>query len=180
MPAVASGERTGSFQELRNALHIDKNDLDTCLVQQPDLFYRVSEEYTLARSLQDEIKHDILNLEAALGAQFRADASEDKKPPSVEAIKHMIAGTPKMISLQKEMLDASTRVGKWATLKESYEMRSSSLKSMTHLFAANYFTVSTGVRLKNEAIERGGDRNRNDAGEERRNREPRVRPRDVE
>lgn len=174
MPSQAEGPRTGTFEELREALQIDKNDLDTCLVEQPDLFYRVSEAYTLARSLQDEIKSDITQLTSALGAQFRANVPDGQKAPTVDAINQMIAGSPKMIDLQKEMLLASTKVGKWAALKESYDMRSSALKSLTQLFSSNYFTVQTGSRQRGDAIERGADAIKRESGEERQNRAPRV------
>lgn len=180
MPQVADGEHTGTFTQLKAAVAIDKNDLDTCLVEQPDLFYRVSEAYTMARSLQDEIKYDITKLTAELGAQFRSAASDDKKPPSVEAVNHMINNSPKMVDLQKEMLVASTTVGKWAALKEAYDMRASALKSLTQLFSSNYFTVQTGSRTRSEAVQRFGDDVREASGVERRNRPTRERLRPSE
>lgn len=176
MVARESG-RTSLFEDLKAAVQIDKNDLDSCLVQQPDLFYRVSEEYTLARSLQDEIKFDITQLEAELGAQFRKEAEGEKKPPTDTAVKALIAATPKMIDLQKELLAASKRVGKWGALKEAYDMRASALKSLTQLYASSYFTVQTGKAPIADARGRIGDDMRKEGGEERRSREPRQRPR---
>lgn len=178
MPKAADTDqpRTSLFDDLKRAVEIDKNDLDTCLVEQPDLFYRVSEQYTLARSLQDEIKYDIAQLEAELSAQFRKENDGEKKGPTVDAVKAAVLSSPKMIDLQKELLSASTKVGKWAALKEAYDMRASALKSLTQLFASNYFTVSTGQKPRDEARGRLGDDARQVAGEERRNREPRVRP----
>lgn len=177
MPSSPTGERTGSFSELRQALLIDKNSLDDDLVEQPDLFYRVSEQYTQARSFQDQIKTEITQLESELGAQIREEAELNKAKVTVDAVKQEIAGSPKMIALQKEFWDAATTVGKWASLKESYDMRASALKSLVQLYASNYFSVQTGSRPRAEAMTRLADEARAEGGNERREREPRQRPR---
>jgi len=171
-----------TLEELQHGLRIDKHDMDTCLIQQPQLFYRVSDLYARATADRDSYKVDIETAEAELFSQFRRqlldeeeqDVEDNKKKGSRvtdTAIKSKVAASKRMIDLHRKYLNAKERADSLAALKEAYQQRSYVLKDLVALYVSNYFTTESGGKARNAAKDNSADRNREAAG--RLNREAR-------
>ena len=176
MPKLGSGERTGTFADLKDALQIDKLALDDAWVELPDLFWRVSEAYTMACSDRDELKLELGELRASLSSQYRAEAESAGKKTSVDSINAEVENSPKYADLQREYSDLVAKAAKWAALKEAYGTRRDALKGLTQLYASNYFSIDAGSRPRSAAVDSVAERNRLEAGTERQNRPTRLRP----
>lgn len=173
MPKVTEQEGKSLFAELRDALVIDKISLDDAWVEHPDLFYRVSEQLTLAIAQRDAKKLDLNNAIAELDEQIRREAGERKI--TEKAIEQQISMTPRVIDLRDELGRLGGRVDKWLALKESYQQRSYALKALVELYNSNYFTTSTGKAAHRAAADSVADHVREEAGRSRRERPVRER-----
>jgi hypothetical protein len=133
------GLTDSDFQQFENLLRIDRNALDVALEIQPDMFYRVSKNLVLCISKRDAAKQELQEIESAVDAQIRRDASiagEKVTNPEVESLK----GLDKGVLVAKEELAAlNLRVGKWSALKEAFLQRSYALKELVALYSANYY-----------------------------------------
>src|SRR3990167_7589612 len=71
---ASSNGRAAGLDAWVGKLQIDKEDLDTCLAEQPDLSYYVGEAYADAVDRRDALKLDLEELQADLDKKVRAEA----------------------------------------------------------------------------------------------------------
>lgn len=120
---------------LEEGLRIEKDALDDGLLQQPDLFYRVSKELTLATSRRDAAKQGVADAEA--NVELALHRSKDKY--TVGEIKAHIAVAPSVKAARKMLADLQYEVNALNGLKEAFSQRSYALKELVALFIANYY-----------------------------------------
>jgi hypothetical protein len=155
MPKTRDEDETNSLlDDLRDGLKIDRNDLDTALMEQPDAYWRVSEAYVMACSRRDEIKMERDQAMAELDRQFRQEAEKAGDKLTEKSLQSQIDLSPKIIDYRKKYARACLQADLLAGMKESYRDRSGALRELAQLFASNYFTVSTGSRARDEAGDR--------------------------
>lgn len=155
-----------NYEELRDALRIDKFNLDDELIRNPELVQRVGESVELAISQRDEASLDLKNAMAAMDAVIRGEAGDKKI--TEKAIEQEINDTVKIIDMRKNIIRMTEKVGRWQALRESYRDRSAALKGLCSLHATNYFVVNSGTPYQREAKERRADDVRQRAAEQRR------------
>jgi hypothetical protein len=120
---------------LEEGLRISKDALDDGLLQQPDLFYRVSKELTLATSRRDAAKQGVADAEAQV--ELGLHRSRDKY--TVGEIKAHVAVAPSVKAARKLLADLQYEVNQLNALKEAFSQRSYALKELVSLFIANYY-----------------------------------------
>jgi hypothetical protein len=157
-------EANGLIDDLRVGLRIDKNDLDTALMEQPDAYWRVSEAYVMACSRRDEMKLEMGQATAELDKQYRGEAEKAGDKLTEKSLQSQIDLAPKIIDFKKKYGAACLKADLLAAMKESYRDRSGALRELSQLYASNYFTVSMGSRARDEAGGRKADDIRNTAG----------------
>jgi len=158
-------DQLSDYEQLRDALRIDKFNLDDELVNNPELVQRVGEQVEMAISRRDEANLDLKNAMAALDAVLREEAGDKKL--TEKAIEQQINDSVKIIDMRKNIIRLTEKVGRWQALRESYRDRSSALKGLCSLHATNYFVVNSGSPYRREAVSRQADDIRAKAGEER-------------
>lgn len=182
--------KEADVDEFHGMLAIDRDDLDRCLMEQPDIYYQVSQQLTLALAERDAIKLDLDEAEAKLGGELRENAAKDealqtliaeketergskKRPRRSEnrltegAIREKLQTAPKLKSIRRDLLEANQLVNSWSDLKEAFRQRSFMLRELVSL--------RLGER-SDSAMERGAwqvraetaERNREDIREARR------------
>ena len=115
------------YDECRQFLRIDRNDLDSCLQQQPEAYHHAAEAYILAVAQRDETKLILEELTAELDQGVRATASAAGEKLTESAIQARLTGLPKIQTLTRKLLDAKLEADRWAALKESFQQRSHAL-----------------------------------------------------
>jgi hypothetical protein len=163
MPRQNEGEEQGPLAEYERGLRIDKNDLDTALIQQPDIFYRVAKELTLAISRRDEMKLNINEAIADLDQQIRSRSEKTTEG----GIAKEIDSAPKIIDLRRDYGRLNHKVDRWTALKEAYQSRSYVLKDLCGLYVAGYFSTQSGGGARNDARTRLADEARTRVAEAR-------------
>lgn len=138
------GDDSGKFKErepldiagLEEGLRINKNGLDESLLQQPDLFYRVSKELTLATSRRDAAKQGVADAEA----HVELGLHRTREKCTVGEIKAHVAVAPSVRQARKLLADLQYEVNQLSALKEAFAQRSYALKELVALYIANYYS----------------------------------------
>lgn len=156
------------FEELRQGLSIDPEDLDRCLVQQPDLYYHVAELYANALSEKDGAKLDLEEASADLDMQLRKDAQEKEERITEEGFKQRLRASPVIKKLNRSFLELREQADILLALKESYQQRSFMLRELVarQISEINNLGLGKSTGIRNDRAESI----RNRAGEMRRER----------
>jgi predicted nucleic acid-binding Zn-ribbon protein len=124
-----------NIEEFRQYLKIDKSSLDDEVVQQPSLFYEVSESCAEASAERDALKEQLAVVDADLDKKIR---SKNEKGTEAQ-IKNQIQAHPDHQKAFAEWLDAKLLADKLTALKDAFKDRSFMIRELGSLFVSNYF-----------------------------------------
>lgn len=137
------------FQELRDALQIDKNSLDTDMIQQPVLFMSVCEAHVMAMSERDTAKEKLASVDAQLAHDTRTKWTNSGEKFSEVRVGDQVQTEPKHIVQYAYFQHLVRRAAYLGALKDSYEQRGKMLHELGSLFVSGYFsTVSAKSAAK--------------------------------
>lgn len=139
--------------EIRSKLRIDDDDLDQCLVDQPEYFYQAAQAATEAGAIRDGLELELKELKAQLDGDFRQQA---ERKLTETALTNRIITLPKVKDLTRKVLDAKRRAEDAIVLKEAFTQRSYALKDLT--------AIQLG-RMYNLGVERGAVTARQNIGD---------------
>jgi hypothetical protein len=128
------------LEQLKQSLLIDRNDLDTALIQQPDLYHQVSEQYAKSISLRDRAKAELEEEAALIDFATRQHAAENDLRITETVVANSIKVDASYRKAQQKYLDLREQTDQWEGLLKSYEQRSYALKELVNLFTAGYWT----------------------------------------
>jgi len=124
---------------LEQQMIIDKDGLDECLVQQPVLYSKVSQEYAVAVSRRDEQKDRVKQVEAHLSLQFRQDTLVKGEKATEKTIEAMVLTSDERTRAVAKYNASTLELEMWQALKEAYQQRAYALKDLAGLYVAGYF-----------------------------------------
>lgn len=142
-----------SLNDLKGQLQIDTDDLDGSLVEQPDLYYHVAEQFALAVANRDTSKLELEEAQAELDEQYRKKALEDDVKITEAALSKKLIATPRIQELERALLATRAEADKWQALKEAFQQRSFMLRELVSIRISN---------LNNLSLERGVNRSHAD------------------
>lgn len=150
--------------ELQKRLRIDQDDLDSCLVEQPELFRQVAEAYVLAAGRRDALKLDFEEETAETYARLRAEAIENQDKVSEATMQSRITIDDKIKDLSRKLSNARVDTDEWGVLKESFQQRSWMLRELValriselHQLSAERGSDSQRVGLRDSVAQRNRD-----------------------
>jgi hypothetical protein len=126
---------------LRKLLAIDKNALDDCIIENPQLVLDVGDAHAEAIGVRDTLKEKLAVTDAELDEEIR-ESLKDKKATE-GAIKAMILMDKKHTQAFTAYIRAKTDADKLAALKTAYDDRREALRDLAKLYLGNYFDHST-------------------------------------
>jgi hypothetical protein len=129
------------IDEFKKYLRIDKQALDDEVIQQPELFFQVSEAYAQAVAERDALKEEVAFVDAVLYGDYRR--AEPKATDT--SIKARMTAEPDHKKAFAEWLEAKEHADRLAAMKDAFFQRSEMLKTLGRLHASNYFE-QTSVR----------------------------------
>lgn len=127
MPRVAE---VSELECYRKFLSIDKTALDECLMEQPEVYHHVSNQYTLAVARRDLIKMELEEEIAVLDRSIRDKAAAEEEKLTEGAISNRIKVLPKIKEKSRRLLDAKLEADQWGALKEGFQQRSFALREV--------------------------------------------------
>lgn len=156
MPGGKNIEDAPRGRDLQDGLRIDRDDLDSCLIEQPDRYWRVAEAHVRARAALDAAKLAIEELTARLDHAIRRDAEQAEKKITEAAIQREIQLNPDYHSQRQGVLRLTAEVDELQALKEAYQQRSFMLRELVSLTIAERGDQA-GARGSYEARARRAD-----------------------
>lgn len=123
--------------EFRKYLQINKHALDDELIQQPSLFYEVSEAYVQAAAERDAAKEALACADAKIDGIIRDRESDNKITETM--VKNEVTLHPSHIKAFSSWLDAKLLADQLQAMKEAFQQRSYMLKDLASLYVSNYF-----------------------------------------
>lgn len=157
--------------ELKGFLSIDKNALDECLMEQPEIYSRVAEAVANSEAERDASQLDLDELTAELDKETRSNAAKAEEKLTDAAVKQRLAAMPKIQDLSRVLLDKKKDAKLWRALEKSFEQRADMLKKLVdlHLRSAYGYALEAGVGQQRGQLAEG---NRAAANELRRKKLP--------
>ncbi len=130
---------TFNIDEFRKYLKIDKQALDDEVMQQPSLFYQVSEAFAEAGAERDALKEQLAVIDAQLDGKLR----KTNEKGTEALIKNQIQAHPDHQQAFTQWLEAKEYADKLGALKDAFRDRSYMLRELGNLLVANYFDASS-------------------------------------
>lgn len=127
------------LDKLRGYLAIDKHSLDDEIVQQPQLFFEISEASVNATARRDFLKEEIARVDAALHAKHRRQIEKSGARATDAGVSAAIAADPKHHAAVDAHISARQQADLLLALKDSFHQRSYMLRDLASLSVANYF-----------------------------------------
>lgn len=160
-PEVENKPTLSSLERHRRKLVIDKDRLDDCLIEQPEVYYHVAEAHSLAIAERDAVKLDIEVAEAEEGQKIRDEAAQREEKLTEGGLKEQLLLTPRIQKLRRERLDLETQISAWTALKEAFQQRSYMLRELVpmHLsrFNSGSMTGNPRQQLADNVHDRTGE-----------------------
>ena len=136
-----------ALAEYRARLRIDRTDLDGCLMEQPELYYHVSEAHALAVAARDRAKLDYEESVAKHDDKVRSRAAEEGERMTDTRTAHRVSLVSEVQALHRKWLVARARVEELLALKEAFQQRSFMLKELVAWVVSHQYDL---------VMERGG------------------------
>ncbi len=143
------------LKEFEDALRIDKYDLDTELLSQADLFYRVAQQYAEAVSDKDAQYEFLKETDAKLNLLIREQFDGAGKKITEAQINATVLSHDEHKAVFQEWLGSKEAADSIGHLKEAFIQRSYMLRDLAQLYIAGYFSeksVSADDSTSKEAV----------------------------
>ncbi|KKN90059.1 hypothetical protein LCGC14_0231720 [marine sediment metagenome] len=158
------------IKEFGDMLQINPNDLDTELIRQPELFFRVGQAHALAISERDGAKEDLAVTDASLNFEVRNALEKEGTKATMDLVAAEVQAHKDHGADMQAYLETKRKADELGALRDAFSQRAYMLREMVNLFMANYFATESVSR--GEAGERVAQRNIRVATEERKKRPP--------
>jgi hypothetical protein len=126
--------------DYERGLRIDKHDLDTEIIAQPQRFFEVAEEATRLKSVEDATKANLETVTAKRSLAIRSQLEEAGEKVTEEKVKMMLASDKYRREAAQALLEARAEADRQSALREAWSQRSWMLRDLAGLFAAGYFS----------------------------------------
>lgn len=155
------------IREFRDAVKIDKYDLDNVLIEQASLYHEVSDESALAMSRRDKSKAAMEELFSETYLRLRKKRWDEK--PSETTLKHMVETDVSYQEAQAEYFRLKKLADRWAALVTAFHDRSYMLRELTTLYISGYYMETSAGKTagRTGASTRVSENNKDEAGEKR-------------
>jgi hypothetical protein len=178
-----SRRRSDEEDEVRSKLRIDDEELDQCLIEQPEYFYQAAMRSTAANAEQNGLELELKEKRAELDGSIRQRLANTETKATEAAITNELDTLPVIKDLRRKCLSAKRAADEAQALKEAFIQRSYALKDLNAIQQARLFNLgvergSTGAR--NALADRNRARTEEMRGERLRDQRDggRYRPRD--
>lgn len=127
------------IKEFQDYLKIDQGALDREIVQQPSLFFRVSEEYAKAQGHRDYLKEMLARVDAEVAHECRAKIEKDGERATDAKVSAAVLLHKDHVKAFKGYNNAKENVDMLSALKDAFVQRGYMLRELCSLYVSNYF-----------------------------------------
>jgi hypothetical protein len=141
------------LEEFRERLTVDRNALDEALLEQPELYWLVSEAYVSACAKRDTAYDNIKTIDAELDKSIRVNFEKSGKKVTDKVVLSETLAHADHQNAVYEHLTLKEQAEKLGALKESYSQRSYVLKELVNLYVSGYYAQSSVDRESSRAVD---------------------------
>lgn len=147
-------------EPFRDRLLIDKNNLDGELIEQPQVFFDVSHEFSMAVSRRDKAKEEIARTAAKVSQNIRRNALDKGEKITETAISQLVDLDDSYQETVDEHIELVAKASDAQAMKEAFQQRSYVLKDLVNLYLAQYYSSDSvkSVRGQIATAEHAGNR----------------------
>lgn len=149
---------TNLIDELRDFLRIDRNNLDQEIIEQPELFYRVSEAYVNAVSLRDKYSEELKQIDAEVDLTLRQHFESSGKKVTEKVIDSEVKSSGKHETASEKYLNAKAEAEKLLAIKEAFIQKSYMIRELCGIYISGYSVAETSIsadnNVKSDRLER--------------------------
>ena len=120
-------------------LRVNKHRLDDELEEQPDIMGRISNKVAALSYAVNQSKDDLARTEARLGEHYR----ETDAKITVAGVDAKVRRDPDRAAAWQVYQNELQEFGRWKGLLAAWKQRGYSMKTLSDLYAANYFSVDS-------------------------------------
>lgn len=128
-----------SIDDYRRKLRVNKHTLDDELEEQPDIMDRISRKVVELTTKANEAKDEVARTEGRLAE----DVKEADPKLSLPATEAKVRRAPERIRDWQQYQQARALLEEWQGLLEAWKNKGYSIKTLSDLYAANYFSVNS-------------------------------------
>lgn len=136
----------GLLKRYRERLRIDRDDLDTVLVEHPSHVEAVGRNYARAVETRDIAREDQKRISAELKPAIRS--SLDK--PTISGVDEVLESLPDHREARLRYKAAERKVNEWEAMRDAWKARGFVLKDLVQLHLANHYSTDS---VTEEALE---------------------------
>lgn len=134
-----------NYAEYRKLLVVNKHNLDAALEVSADIMERISAEVTRSAGEYRQCKDDLAAIEGELSADLKGEKTNAEERAA------RIKRNPQRQARWKALQLAQLEAEQWSHLLDAWKQRGFSIKTLSDLYAANYFTVNSHQARPSEA-----------------------------
>lgn len=155
------------LDQLQEQLAIDRDDLDSSLADQPNLYFHVADVYSRALADREKAQSELSKMKAKIDNEIRYRIAEEGVKRTEGSIEKEMKGDERYHEARAEWEDRAALAERWGALKESYQQRSFMLRELVQLYIAERHDVA-GSSGAYEVRARKAEEIRSEAGRLRR------------
>lgn len=122
-----------SVNDFRNNLTIDQDNLEGCLVEHAQLFFKISMQAVNSNAERDAAKLRAEHLHADLDGKARTELSKNDGKVTETMVSNHIKNDENMQKAQAKLQKAKVAAEEWAALKEAFYQRGYMLRELVQL-----------------------------------------------
>lgn len=156
---VRKGEKVDEF-DLQAELDIDPTQLDRELIEQPSKFAWVATLHEYAKDMAQQRKMELEETKAELDTEVRVQATEDEMKVTEAMVRNLVLQDKRYKLANEEYLDANRTAALLGVARESFNMRSNMLISLSanrRMELDTEITTLTDMMSKKKKKKKGQD-----------------------
>ena len=159
-----------TLAEMERALQIEEDDLDTALLQQPQLYWQISRQVALTVSLRDAAKQEVTSAMARADHNTRKSIKQKEESATESDVRSRVALDLGVEKANKELSRLTLLCAEWQAMESAFDQRMKVLGKLVDLYLKNYWQESGLTGAQGSMKSHNADLARRDMAEQRRGR----------
>ena len=130
------------LDQMELAIQINEDDLDSALLEQPQLYWQISRELALSASRRDAAKQYLAVVEARTDLNIRRRVREKDESTTEKEVKSEVTMHLDVEKAAKVVLDLNHEHAQWQAIERAFDQRMNVLKKLVDLYLKNYWSES--------------------------------------
>lgn len=169
-PRASEVKNDSVYEQLRNRLKIDRNELDKSVEEQAQVFFEVCEQHVNAISHRDEARDKLSRRDAELARETRQGLEKSGARATEAIINDSVMLHKDHIDLSAELAVIKKQTDLWGILRDSFDQRMRMIRELVNLYAIGYYGSAGTIAPRNTVRDSLAATARTKMDEDRKNR----------